>query len=254
MVDGQLLKMMRNKIIGLVPTRIASTRLPGKALAEIEGMPVVIHAAKRAMLSNSVDKVYVCTDSDEIIQACNSFEVSVIKTESHFTNGTERIASVADDLDAEYFIDIQGDEPLVDPAHIDIVAEFIVNNQADIVIPSLEVPYSSSENIIRVQSSTSGRVMTLTRALIPHRFCKTIGAIQKHLSVIGFSRQSLLKYAMLSPTLNESCESIELLRAIENDFNVFTIKVKGDSFSVDVYDDLVKARASMRSDSYFGRY
>jgi len=244
------------KIIGLIPSRLGSKRLPGKALADISGLPVIIHVAKRSLLCKSLSKVIVCTDSDEIYSKCKSYNIDVIMTGSHYKNGTERIASVAEDQEFDFAIDIQGDEPLVNPDHIDIVAENISNNKSniDILIPTLDVPFSVPETIVRVQSSISGRVMTLSRASIPHRYSLPISTIQKHLSVIGFTKDALKKYSELSPTPNEQSEDIELLRAIENDMRVYSIPINGNSFSIDVQDDLLRARIAMKTDSFFGKY
>ena len=243
-------------IIGLIPSRLGSKRLPGKALADLSGMPVVVHVAKRALLSNHLNDVVVCTDSQEIIDKCSKFGVKSILTSSECRNGTKRIASVAHKYDFDFAIDIQGDEPLVNPYHIDLVAKSISKNMKneEIIIPTLEVPYTSPETIVRVQSSLTGRIMTLSRANIPHRYSLPVNTIQKHLSVIGFTKNALNKYAKLEPTINEISEDIELLRALENDMNLYSIPVEGNSFSIDVQDDLLKARVAIKSDKFFGKY
>ena len=244
------------KIIGLIPSRLGSKRLPGKALADIAGFPVIIHVAKRALLSKLLCEVIVCTDSDLILSACNDFNIKAVMTSTEFKNGTERIASVANDFDFDFALDIQGDEPLVSPDHIDLVAKSIKDNRRneEILIPTLDVPFSSQETIVRVQSSLSGRVMTLSRAQIPHRYSVPLTTVQKHLSVIGFTKDSLKKYSGFGPTPNEISEDIELLRAIENDMRVYSIPVNGNSFSVDVQDDLLRARVAIKSDKFFGSY
>ena len=245
-----------SKIIGLIPSRLGSKRLPGKALAKISEMPVIVHVAKRAALSKYLDKVVVCTDSNEIANVCNEYNVEVTLTKNEFRNGTERIASVIKNYNYPFIIDIQGDEPLVNPIHIDQVAENISHNhrKEEIIIPTLEVPFSVPETIVRVQSSLSGGIMTLTRANIPHRYSIPLTTIQKHLSVIGFTKDALLKYSQLDPTPNEQCEDIELLRALENDMSLYALPVEGNSFSVDVQDDLLKARVAMKTDKFFGKY
>ena len=96
--------------------------------------------------------------------------------------------------------------------------------------------------------------MTLSRANIPHRYSTPLSTIQKHLSVIGFTKKALLKYSKLQPTPNEESEDIELLRALENDMRLYATAIKGNSFSVDVEDDLLKARIAIKKDKYFGRY
>ncbi len=254
MEAGQQNKM--EKIIGLIPSRLGSKRLPGKALADLSGMPVVVHVAKRALLSNYLYDVIVCTDSQEIINICSRFGVKSTLTSSDCRNGTERIASVAYNYDFDFAIDIQGDEPLVNPHHIDLVAKSISKNtkNEDIIIPTLEVPYTCPETIVRVQSSLTGRIMTLSRANIPHRYSVPVTTIQKHLSVIGFTKNALKKYSELDPTINELSEDIELLRALENDMKLYSLPVEGNSFSIDVQDDLLKARVAIKSDKFFGKY
>ena len=244
------------KVIGLIPSRLGSKRLPGKALAKIDEMPVIVHVAKRAQLSKSLDRVIVCTDHEDIANTCKDFDIEVTLTDPNFKNGTERIASVAKNYNFDFIIDIQGDEPLVNPDHIDYVAErvSINNDNAEIIIPTLEVPYSVPETIVRVQSSITGRIMTLTRASIPFRYSVPVSTIQKHLSVIGFTKEALIKYSKLEATPNEQSEDIELLRALENDMALYSLPVEGNSFSIDVQDDLLKARVAMKTDKFFGKY
>ncbi|WP_071840138.1 3-deoxy-manno-octulosonate cytidylyltransferase [Synechococcus sp. KORDI-52] len=244
------------KCVGLIPSRLSSTRLPGKALADIAGMPLVVHTAKRALLSKSLTDVFVCTDSDKIADTCAGFGIKVIKTSSGCINGTERIAQAANSLNDDFFIDIQGDEPLIDPSHIDAVVDCLINlpSQYDIVLPVLKVPYTASDSIVRVQISNSNRVMTLSRANIPHIYNKNPQHIYKHLSIIGFSKRSLELYSNLSQSHNEIVENVELLRALENDMSILALPLNGDSFSVDLQDDLDRARLAMTNDPYYGKY
>ena len=244
------------KCIGLIPSRLSSTRLPGKALADIAGMPLVVHTAKRSMMAEHLEEVFVCTDSEKIASACDEYGIKTIMTSETCINGTERIAEAVQALDAEYFVDIQGDEPLIDPKHIDAVTDCLFNlpDKYDIVLPVLKVPYSASDSIVRVQVSKSNRVMTLSRANIPHIYNHNPQHIFKHLSIVGFTRKSLLKYSNLYQTHNESVESVELLRALENDMSILALPLNGDSFSVDLQDDLDRARLAMINDAYYGKY
>ena len=243
-------------IIGLIPSRLNSKRLKEKPLLKIDGLPIIVHTFKRAQLSKKLDDVIVCTDHQKIVDVVKSHGGKAVLTSKKHRNGTERIYEVAKKIKSELIIDIQGDEPLVNPEHIDIVAEKISRNtrNEDILIPTLDVPFSSPETIVRVQSSLSGRVMTLSRANIPHRYSLPISTIQKHLSVIGFTKYALKKYIEFSPSPIEQSEDIELLRAIENDMRVYSIPIKGNSFSIDIQDDLLRARVAMKSDKYFSKY
>lgn len=245
------------QFIGFIPSTLNSpTRLPGKALSEIEGIPIIVHVAKRASLSSNLKKIIVCTDSNRIAEICRKFDIDFELTNREFRNGTDRIASIAHKYDFNFAIDISGDEPLLDPDHIDIVANrmLLKDSFADIVIPTLEVPYSSPETIIRVQSSKTLRIMTLTRSYLPSRFSKPTPFIQKHLPLIGFTKNALEQYGKLEPTFNEECENIAMLRALENDMNVFEVKVESGSFSLDIQDDILKARVAMKNDKYYGSY
>jgi 3-deoxy-manno-octulosonate cytidylyltransferase (CMP-KDO synthetase) len=244
------------KIIGLIPSRLNSTRLPGKALADIEGLPLVVHTAKRAKLAQSLDAVYVCTDSNEIQQACSEHGIDSILTPGKYQNGTERIASVANSMNSDYIVDIQGDEPLINPAHIDIVSSVIssVEFAHEIALPVLRVPYSAGESIVKVQASQSGRVMTLSRSSIPCRYAETTHFVNKHLSIVGFTSSVLSRYSEIPPSPYEVIESIELLRYLENDISIGSFCLQGDSFSVDIQDDLDRARAAMRIDPFRGSY
>ena len=188
------------QFIGFVPSTLNSpTRLPGKALSEIEGIPIIVHVVKRASLSSNLKKIIVCTDSDRIAEICRKFNIDVELTNNEFRNGTERIASIANKYNFNFAIDISGEEPLLDPDHIDIVANrmLLKDSFADIVIPTLEVPYSSPETVIRVQSSKTQRIMTLTRSYLPNRFSKPTPFIHKHLPLIGFTKKALEQYGKL---------------------------------------------------------
>tara|TARA_E500000178_G_C16563855_1_gene548538 strand:- start:7 stop:396 length:390 start_codon:yes stop_codon:yes gene_type:complete len=115
---------MKKEVVALIPTRLESKRLPGKALLELKGLPIIVHTAKRTLMSKKVDRVYVCTDNKKIIEICNTHNINTIKTKKYFNNGTERIASVAHKFKGCHIIDVQGDEPFIDPKNIDMLIEF----------------------------------------------------------------------------------------------------------------------------------
>lgn len=247
---------MNKKIVALIPTRLNSKRLPGKALLDIDGYPIIIHTAKRAMLSKYIDKVFVCTDSEEIIKICKKFEVQTIKTKSEFKNGTERIASVAHKFKNHLIVDVQGDEPLTNPNTIDkLIFSHLKNKyKPEILIPTRKMSFNSEETNVRVLSSLSNRILYLSRARIPYNYKKTISFVQKHVSVITFTYSGLMKYKKLKQSPLEQIEDIELLRAIENDMKVYSCEMKESSFSVDVNDDYLKAKIAMSQDNFRGRY
>ena len=247
---------MKKKILALIPSRLESKRLPGKPLLDIDGYPIIVHTAKRAMLSKMVDEVYVCTDSIEIIDVCKKNQIQTIKTKKNFKNGTERIASVANKFKNYLIVDVQGDEPLTNPNTIDKLIKFHLKNKykPEIVIPTRIMSYNSSNTMVRVLSSKSNRIMYLSRANIPHNYKKSVSFVDKHVSVITFSYSGLMKYKKLKESTFESIEDIELLRALENDMKVFSYRIKEKSFSVDINDDYLKAKIAMNEDPYRNKY
>ncbi len=249
-------RIMKKKIVALIPSRLESKRLPGKALLDIDGYPIIVHTAKRAMLSKMINEVYVCTDSDEIIEACKKYNILTIKTKKNFKNGTERIASVAKKFKNYLIVDVQGDEPLTSPKTIDKVVNFHLKNKfnPEIVIPTRLMSHDSSETNVRVLSSKTNRIMYLSRAKIPYNYKNSVSFVDKHVSVITFSYSGLMKYKTLKPSNLETIEDIELLRALENDMRVFSFKIKEKSFSVDINDDYLKAKIAMSNDPFRKKY
>jgi len=244
-------------VIGLIPSRLASRRLPGKPLLEIMGLPLIIHVVRRAEFSPALDGVWVCTDSEEIAEICEANNVRSIMTPADCENGTERIATTITSFpDAKLFVDIQGDEPLLNPDHIDRVVHFHQSSELlpDIVIPTLRTPYGADSSIVRVLSSVSGRILYLTRQDVPYPFVSRPQFFQKHLSLISFTPAALDRYSKLPKSSYEEYEDIELLRALENDMKLAACPLEGGSFSVDQEDDYIRAKIAMESDPLTKKY
>ena len=247
---------MNSKVWGLIPARLESSRLPQNALKSLHGLPMVIHVAKRAELAGNIDEVVVCTDSVKIIQACFKHCVKVCITSGSCKNGTERILEAKkrlDVLDNDFIIDIQGDDPLIDPKHIDQVADYMkkITTKDIVFIPHTEICPANNKNVVKVVSSGS-KVVYLTRSDAPYSFNKYV-QLKKHLSIIGFSGNSLEMFGCLSIGELEMNEGIELLRAIEGGMNVQTFLINADSFSVDVIDDFERAERALRACPVFAK-
>ena len=243
------------RVVGLIPSRLGSTRLPAKALLVIDGLPLVIHTMKRAQLAKSLDEVYVCTDSEEIAAAVKKYGGKHIMTRVDHCNGTERIAEAAENIEADFFVDIQGDEPLLNPDHIDcVVAEHQKHSEWDIVLPSLPIDKPETQHICKVTHDANFRILYLSRAVIPQPFKHRPDFYLKHLSIISFTSKSLRHYSILKPSNLERVEGIELLRAIENGMVVGTVLLEGDSFSVDIKQDFDKAIERMAIDEMRKQY
>ncbi len=245
------------KVLGLIPSRIGSTRLPAKALLPINKIPLVIHTYKRAKLCKKLDDLIICCDSKEIMSVAKKFKSKCILTSKNHKNGTERIAEAFNSLKKKYdlIVDIQGDEPLISPYHIDQVIEFHKKNlNADIVLPILNIKFADNPSLIKVVTNLKKEVVYLSRSKIPYEFRNKVKNFKKHLSVISFKPEALLKFSRSKQTYLEKIEGIELLRAIELGMKIKTIDLKGDSFSVDEYEDYLRAKEKMKNDVFFKKY
>mgnify|MGYP006182363457 CR=1 FL=1 len=225
--------------------RLNSKRLPYKALLEIEKIPLIIHTYFRSKMSRLADEVYICTDSNKIIEVCKKFRAKFIKTKSIHKNGTERIAEAVNKIkvkENDIIIDVQGDEPLINPGHIDKVIKFFRSNIYDIVVPHIKINNGSSKNIVKLIVNKNNKILWMTRSQTPFNFYSQNINYLKHLSIIAFNKKSLKKYAKLKISNYEKIESIELLRAIENDMLLGSFPIKSDSFSIDILEDFFKAK------------
>lgn len=247
---NKILVHKMKKII-LIPTRINSKRLPAKALLEIEKIPLIIHTYKRSCLSKIKDDVYICTDSKKIINTCNKFGAKSILTKSSHKNGTERIAEAAKKLKLnknDIIIDVQGDEPLINPQDIDATINFFMKNNFDIVVPHINIKFENKVNTVKLLVNDKNKIMWMTRSDAPYYFHSKKKILKKHLSIIIFRYNSLIKYSKLSTTYFEKIESIELLRALENNFNMGSNNIKSNSFSIDIKNDFKKAKKFFKKD------
>tara|TARA_B100000029_G_scaffold477734_1_gene523097 strand:+ start:4099 stop:4851 length:753 start_codon:yes stop_codon:yes gene_type:complete len=249
--------MKKKNILILIPTRLNSRRLPAKALLPINKLPLIIHVYRRAKLSKKADDVVICCDEKKILNAAKKYGAKAILTSKHHTNGTERICEAYKKIGKNYklVIDVQGDEPLVSPTHIDKVISFHLKNlDADIILPNLKLKAGNNTSIVKVVSNKKNEVLYLSRANIPYQFKEQNKYIKKHLSVISFKPDALIKFAKSEKSLLEKIEDVELLRALDIGLKIKTINLTGDSFSIDVFEDYTKAQYRIKKDKYFKLY
>ena len=245
------------KILGLIPSRMESKRLPAKSLLPISGLPLVIHTYRRANLSKLLNKTLICTDSKKIIQTAKKFKSKAVLTSPYHKNGTERIAEalIKEKTKYDLIVDIQGDEPLISPYHIDEVIRFHKKNlDADIILPTLKIKFPDNPNLIKVVINKKNEVLYLSRNKIPFEAKRKSSSFLKHLSIISFRPEALIKFSKSNQTPLEKIEDIELLRALEIGLKIKTITLKGDSFSVDVKEDYKRAKDRMNKDKFFRLY
>ena len=231
-------------ILGLIPSRLNSKRLKEKPLMLIDRLPIIVHAYKRAKLSKRLDEVIVCADHRKIIEVIKKYGGHAILTSKKHRNGTERIYEVAKKFKkAKLIVDIQGDQPLLDPKAIDLTVEFHKKNKHfDIVLPSMPIISDiENRNLVKSTFTSNGKLLYFSRAKTPFKYKKINFLYYKNMSIISFKPRALKTffYSKMGPI--EKIEGIELMRALENDLTIGTFVVKGNEFAVDVNEDLMKA-------------
>ena len=243
------------KIVGLIPVRLNSSRLYGKALLLLDNLPLVVHTYRRAKMSKKLNEVYICTDSKHIFNEVTKLDCKALITKKHLT-GTDRISEALELLKNKYdlYLDIQGDEPLINPMHIDKLIDWHKKNiQFDIVVPSLNILDGDNPNIVKIVKSND-KVLYFSRSKIPYPFKKNNNVYHKHLSIISFKPKALKEFRKFKQGVIEKIEGIELMRALENGMNIGSFNLKGDSFSVDTKDDYIKAKLRMLNDKFRKQY
>jgi len=247
---------IKKKIIGLIPCRLNSTRLKQKALLFIDGLPLIIHTLKRVQLCKDLDDVIVCTDSKIIQRLVRKHGGKCVITKKKHNTGTDRIAEVSKKIRYDIAIDIQGDFPFVDPNNISKLVKFHKKNNFDIVVPHSPMyeDDAKSKDIVKLVVDENNKIVYFSRSQVPFAFKKKPNFYLKHMSIISFSKKSLEKFSSLKPGKIELIEGIELMRAIENNFNLGSFLIKKDIFSVDVKTDYLKSITLMPNDPVRKKY
>lgn len=245
----------KQKVIALLPSRLESSRLPRKALVDICGLPMIVHVYRRCKLAKSLDDVYVATDSDEIKQVVESHGGKVVMTAKDHQTGTDRIAEAAAGMDVDIVVNVQGDEALVNPAHIDAVVNAVMNDPS-INVGMLVNPYSkrNSPSDIKAVLNERNDVMYLSRNDIPSDVRTPDTALLKAYHIIPFRKEFLLKYASWDKGRLEQIEFNEYLRILEKGYSIRAIQVESDAVSVDTVHDLEYVRNQMLTDTFFPKY
>ena len=242
------------KVVGIIPSHLNSLRFPRKILYKIKDLPMIEHVRRRALISKQFDEVIVCTCDLQIKKVINSYKGKVILTSRKHKNGTSRVTEAIKKVKASHVVIIQGDEPLIDPKHIDKVIEWHSKNMNfEIVVPSLKSKNIDTPHIVKIAKSKN-KVIYFSRSLVPNPFNKQNKYFLKHLSVISFLPSSLKKFRTLKQGALEKIEGIELMRALENNMSIGTFNLVGSSFSVDTKDDFLKAIKFMNIDKIRNKY
>ena len=246
-------------VAAVIPARMDSSRYPGKPLCDIQGMSMIEHVYRRTRMSDSVDETYIATPDEEIRDEAQSFDGSVIMTGSH-TRATDRVAEAAEDLDADIIVVMQGDEPLVYPDMLDD-AIAPVRDEEGVKVTNLAKPITDQDeypdpNNVKVVVDNDSNALYFSRAPIPHIHAGTYdeASVYHQVCVIPFEREFLFKFSSMEETELEQTESIDMLRLLENGYQVRLVENNRETYPVDTPEDHEKVEQMMNSDRLFEEY
>ena len=239
------------KIIVVIPARYGSSRLAGKVLAKETGKYLVQHTYERALCAKRVNEALIATDDERVLAACRQFGAPCVMTSSAHQSGTDRIAEAVASRPCDIVVNLQADEPEIDPAYIDRVAGLLADNP-DASMATLLAPFEKAEdvanpNIVKCITGKDDRALYFSRSVIPYdRQAAGIGQLdlyRRHLGIYAYRREFLLAYTAMPQSKLEKCEKLEQLRVLENGFTILTATVEKAWDGVDTpeqYDAFVK--------------
>ncbi|HHL40187.1 MAG TPA: 3-deoxy-manno-octulosonate cytidylyltransferase [Deltaproteobacteria bacterium] len=237
------------KVAAVIPARYASTRLEGKPLADICGTPMIRMVYERACRAALVDTVVVATDDERILSVVRGFGGRAVMTSRSHRSGTERVAEAARDLDAPIVVNLQGDEPLIEPSMVDEVVRPLVD-EPGLAMATLKTPITDEDelfdpHVVKVVTDRAGRALYFSRSPIPHRRGGAARAF-KHIGIYAFRRDFLFTFSALPPSPLERSEELEQLRALENGYSIKVVETDRSPVAVDTPEDLDRVRGIVR--------
>jgi len=238
------------KILGVIPARYASTRFPGKALAQLDSRTMIEHVWERVSMAHYLTAILIATDDERIAAEARRFGARVYMTRPDHVSGTDRVAEVASAFeDAELVVNVQGDEPLIDPAAIDAAVLPLAEEPA-IQMGTLSKKIEdarevSDPNVVKVVTDRFGNAIYFSRSAIPFNRDAEPAAHFKHIGLYVYRREFLLRYPDLPAGPLERAEKLEQLRALENGFRIRVVETDYESIGVDTPGDLDRVRAMM---------
>jgi len=253
---------VKGEAVAIIPARYSSTRLPGKPLLPLAGIPLVMHVVERASQARLVSRVIVATDDERILEAVRVHGGEARMTSSNHASGTDRVAEVAAGLDYEFIVNVQGDEPLIDPSTIDAAIEPLLEDDTLLVqVSSTSEPITEVEdvfnpNVVKVVSDTDGFALYFSRSPIP--FVRPAAGLslqeslsadprllfhyRKHSGLYAYRAGFLKIFPRIEPSPLEQLEALEQLRALENGYDIRVVPVEHRSVGVDTQQDYERVK------------
>ncbi len=231
---------------GIIPARYASSRFPGKPLATILGKPMISMVYERARRSRLLSEVIVATDDERILKACADLGIPARMTSAAHGSGTDRVAEVARELDAGLIVNIQGDEPVLDPGAIDALVEAL--QDPSVVMASLMTRVKDAAafedlNRVKVVVDKDRNALYFSRTPIP---CRAPDGFFQHIGIYGYRKEFLFRFCALPPSELEKAERLEQLRALENGYRIRMVETAHPTLSVDTPRDIIEVERYLR--------
>ena len=240
-----------NKTLGVIPARMASSRFPGKPLNKILGIPMLAHCYERALLSQVCDKLVIATPDEEIMNWAKNHEIPAILTGHHHQRATERAQETLDILSEQgeaydFILLLQGDEPQIFPDDIQNLSNAFCGSELEIVnlVYSIDGDDLDNPNVVKAIMTNTSKISFFTRAHVPNKSDRAM----RQLGMIGFTLAALNQYTKLQPTPLEELESIDMMRLLENDYEINAVISSSPILGVDNPEDIAKAELMMTKD------
>jgi 3-deoxy-manno-octulosonate cytidylyltransferase (CMP-KDO synthetase) len=237
------------RIAAVIPARLGSTRMARKVLRPIAGRPMVEWVWRAAMASGLMDPVVVATDSEEVAEICKERGVPVVMTSLECPSGSDRVREVARQIDADIYVNIQGDEPTLTPEFFPPLLDLFARPEVEVSTLAVRCPPEefTNPNAVKVVTALDGRALYFSRATIPFdRDATGFACYKKHLGIYAYRKAALERFATLAPTPLEKLERLEQLRLLENSIDIYVADAPRDTIGVDTEEDLARAEAALR--------
>ncbi len=242
------------RVIAVVPARWGSTRFPGKALALLEGTPIIVHALRRAAEAKCVQRVIAAVDDERIAQAARTAGFEAVITRADHPNGTSRIAEVAEKLHCELVVNVQGDEPRIEPTLIELAVAALDDAGRDVPVATVASPFMPGEdpanpNIVKAVVGANGRALYFSRSLVPFNRDGTVEGVKplKHVGLYVYRRPFLPTFVLMPSTPLERTEQLEQLRVLENGYDIAVAIGEAKFHGVDTPEQLAALANKVRN-------
>ena len=240
--------MTQLKIAAVIPARLASTRMSRKVLREIAGRPMVEWVWRAATASGLMNPVVVATDSDEVAQVCAARDIPVEMTSPDCPSGSDRVREVASRIEADVYVNIQGDEPMLTADFFPPLLALFDRPEVEVTTLSVQCPLEelANPNAVKVVTTPDGRALYFSRAPIPFdRDGVGFAGYRKHLGIYAYRKAALELFGELEPSPLEKIERLEQLRLLENGIDIYVAEAPRDTVGVDTEEDLARVEAAL---------